>query len=78
MSKIKIITFGVITDKINEKEFVVEGINDTDSLMIYLIKQYPSLIDAKMSIAVNKNIIEQNTALSENSEVALLPPFSGG
>jgi sulfur-carrier protein len=32
----------------------------------------------KYSIAVNKQVIQNNTTLNPDDTVALLPPFSGG
>jgi molybdopterin converting factor small subunit len=32
----------------------------------------------KYIIAVDKKVIQENTVISETSNVALLPPFSGG
>ena len=51
---------------------------DTDSLITILHKDYPALANTKYLIAVNKQIINANTILDNNSIVALLPPFSGG
>jgi molybdopterin converting factor small subunit len=42
---------------------------------IFFILLWP---DAKYVIAVDKKVANENTTLTENSIVALLPPFSGG
>jgi molybdopterin converting factor small subunit len=39
---------------------------------------YPQLENTECMIAVDRNIIQSNTPLQENTEVAVLPPFSGG
>ena len=39
---------------------------------------YPQLQGFIFKIAVNQNITEENIELSENDEIALLPPFAGG
>lgn len=78
MSTIKIIAFGIIAEKLQAKELVLENISDTNSLLEHLKKTYPTLNGIKISVAVNKNIITQNTIINQESEVALLPPFSGG
>lgn len=75
---IKIISFGIIADKLQARELMLENISDTDSLMKYLSEKCPELREIKINIAVNKNIITQNTVINPGSEVALLPPFSGG
>jgi len=57
---------------------VLENIADTNSLVIELHDLYPALAKAKYAIAVDKKVVNENTTLTENSIVALLPPFSGG
>jgi molybdopterin synthase sulfur carrier subunit len=51
---------------------------DTDSLINALHKDYPEFIQTKYVIAVDKQVIKENTLLYKKSTVALLPPFSGG
>jgi len=69
--------FGKLAD-IAGNSVSVNDVNDTDSLMTVLEKIYPALAGAKYVVAVNKQVIKGNTSLDKNSEVALLPPFSGG
>jgi len=54
------------------------GIKDTNELIKNLEQQFPALSTAHYSIAVNKKIVQENTAFNENDTIALLPPFSGG
>ena len=58
--------------------FEIDKVADTDELIKKLQSKYPALINAKYKIAVNRNIIQSNTALQQDAEIALLPPFSGG
>ena len=45
----------------------------------WLVATWPALNDATFVIAVNRKIIsDKDHPISENDEVALLPPFSGG
>jgi molybdopterin converting factor small subunit len=73
----QIILFGRLAD-IAESPIVVNYAADTDSLIKELHKTYPALAESKYVIAVNKQVVNSNTLLNENSVVALLPPFSGG
>jgi molybdopterin converting factor small subunit len=43
-----------------------------------LEEKYSSLRNAKYIIAVDRKVIIKNTVINETSDVALLPPFSGG
>ena len=69
--------FGRLAD-IAGNSVSVNDVNDTDSLIADLQKNYPALTETKYVVAVNKQVIKGNTLLDKNSEVALLPPFSGG
>lgn len=76
--KINIIVFGQLTDIIGNDNLVVSDTKNTDSLMEQLHKLYPALADTKFLVAVDKQLITANTILTNNSTIALLPPFSGG
>lgn len=70
--------FGQLTDITGNSSVTLEDVADTDILIQQLQLKYPGLLQAKYAIAVNKQIIQHTTALQQNAEVALLPPFSGG
>ena len=74
---VNIIIFGRLTD-IAGSSLALENIPDTNSLVKELHSLYPALADSKYVVAVNKKVVNENTTLSDNSIVALLPPFSGG
>jgi molybdopterin synthase sulfur carrier subunit len=74
---LNIIIFGRLTD-IAGSSLTLENVADTNNLVKELHILYPGLADAKYVIAVDKKVVNENTTLTENSIVALLPPFSGG
>ncbi len=74
---IKVILFGKLSD-IAGSSVSVNDVTDTDGLEIALHKNYPALAKIKYVIAVDKQVIKENTSLNDNSIIALLPPFSGG
>ena len=74
---LNIIIFGRLTD-IAGNSLALENIADTNNLVKELHILYPGLADAKYVIAVDKQLIKENTVLNKKSMVALLPPFSGG
>ena len=74
---VKIILFGKLAE-IAGGALSVDNVADTDSLINALHKDYPEFTKAKYLIAVDKQVIKENTVLNKKSTVALLPPFSGG
>ena len=74
---VKIILFGKLAD-IAGSSVSVDNVPDTDSLVDSLNKRYPELVTTKYVIAIDKQVIKENTVLNKKSMVALLPPFSGG
>jgi hypothetical protein len=75
---IEVRIFGQLEDITSTPTVLIKKVGDTDSLQEELFMTYPALKEKKFSIAVNQNIIHQNTMLDDNAQVALLPPFSGG
>ena len=75
--QINIIIFGQLCDLLGEN-LILNNIADTDNLTAVLNEKYPELADSKYMMAVNKKLVIENTLLTNNSTVALLPAFSGG
>lgn len=76
--EIDIISFGKISDFIKNQRIDITCISDTDGLKIYLEKTFPEISQMKYKLALNENLIQQNTQISGNDLVAIMPPFSGG
>jgi len=76
--KIKILFFGQLTDITGVDSITMDGINDTAMLTDTLNKIYPGLVDSNYVLAINNEQVTENTMLTDNSTIALLPPFSGG
>ncbi len=74
---ITILFFGKLAE-IAGSSTEVQQVSSTDELLAQLYIQFPLLISEKFVMAVDKKMISSNTILSDNSTVALLPPFSGG
>ena len=76
--EINIIAFGQIVELTGSQSWKISGVKNTDELMKKLAEQFPSLPKINFILAVNKNVIINNTELNTNDTVALLPPYSGG
>ena len=75
---VNIIAFGQLAEIIGHRPIISQDIADTDALIAELHGLYPFLSDIPYRIAVDKEIISQKTALTNQSQIALLPPYSGG
>jgi molybdopterin converting factor small subunit len=76
--KISIRAFGMIAEKIGSDQIQLTGISTVEELRESLFEQFPELKNMKFSIAINKHLATGNAPIPANSEIALLPPFSGG
>ena len=79
--KYKINLFGIAKDIVgsNVTEIVVSQSADVQAVLGELKTNYPKLKDIKsLLIAVNNEYAELDLILSENDEIALIPPVSGG
>ena len=56
---------------------VMDQVNTTDELKTELTNQFPQLVEFDYLLAHNQEIVKHNRDLSENDELALLPPFAG-
>lgn len=76
--EIEIRIFGSLVDDLGAEKITLDNVHDSDDLLSMLYFKYPSLEAKKFMIAVDKKIIHSKTELNSTSEIALLPPFSGG
>jgi molybdopterin synthase sulfur carrier subunit len=76
--EIKILAFGQIAEIVGDSAFSASDLKDTDALKAWLANNYPAIQNIAFAISVDKKKVGENTTLSQNSIVALLPPFSGG
>jgi len=77
-STINLLAFGIVAEKAGSSRLSISGVTDTEQLLEALFQQHPALRELRFAIAVNRKIVHANTPLQPDSEVALLPPFSGG
>lgn len=78
MKSITVKSFGKIQEIITE-DVVVNFEGETiQDLKNYLVQSYPKLADVYFNVAMNKNIVNDDMIVENQSEIALLPPYSGG
>ena len=79
--KYQIKAFGVVKDIVGGKEITLENSSSVavGDLLRELKARYPKLTALNsLFVAVNREYAEQSKMLSENDEIALIPPVSGG
>jgi len=70
--------FGLIAEITNCTEETLDFSEGSASFLLDLLFQkYPTLVEIDFQIAQDHEIISKNTMIT-GSELALLPPFSGG
>ena len=80
----KIKYFAWIKDITNleEEEINSNGIKNLDELKIFIIEKYPDLNKHMkkeiLRFAINQEYVIKNINLSDNDEIAIFPPVSGG
>lgn len=74
----EVLFFGSLADIVTAQRLSLDNQQDTDAVKQYLEEKYPSLKQSKYFLAVNKQMIQQNTTLQPGDTIALMPPFSGG
>ena len=80
----KVKYFAWIKDITNleEEEINSNIISNLDELKIFIIEKYPDLKkhmkEEILRFAVNQEYVIKNTNLSNNDEIAVFPPVSGG
>ena len=76
--KVNVILFGQLKELAGNSNIIVENVADTESLVATLHERFPAMANKKFIIAVNKQVVSNNTLLVNNCTIALMPPFSGG
>lgn len=73
--------FGRLRDAIGAAEmdyFVPANVADSESLRLLIGEEYPALLDPTVRIALNNVLVSGAAPIAGVSEVAFLPPVSGG
>ena len=76
--EINVIIFGKLIDITGSAAITINNVVDTAQLNELLHNRYPALNDYPYLMAVEKEIIQENTPLKNKDTVALLPPYAGG
>lgn len=80
MKEIEILAFGIARDILGERSTKLQtNCANIGELRAELVKAYPELQKlASLSFAVHETYQDDSFDLSKNSQVAIIPPVSGG
>lgn len=78
--KVKVLYFAQVAEKagVSEDEFDVEAGATSGDLLQMIEGRHERIKGLEFKIAVNQVLSQSTIELTENCEVALLPPFAGG
>ena len=79
--RVQILAFGIAREIVNKTEFSMDLRSDAkiSDLKNELLSQFERFEDLKkFDLAVNQQYEDDDFALSENDEIAIIPPVSGG
>ncbi|QQL50737.1 molybdopterin converting factor subunit 1 [Mucilaginibacter ginkgonis] len=78
----QILLFGITKDIVGQSQLTLpegETVGNVSQLKTWLCKQYPEFNNlSSLAIAVNSEYADDDTLIDSQSEVALIPPVSGG
>jgi molybdopterin converting factor small subunit len=74
----KLLLFGRLAEVAGCTELDIGNAADSDSVYAAAIGLCPLLEGIPATVAVNMQIVKSNERVTENDEIALLPPFAGG
>jgi len=76
--EIELISFGKISEFIDNQKIEIGAIGTTDALRAFLEKNFPMLAGMKYKLALNKDLVQHDTQIHHLDRIAIMPPFSGG
>ncbi len=76
--QVKVLFFGVLSEVAGSDCRYYSDASSTDDLRHRILDEFPEIEHYNYRLSLNNEIIESDIPLSDNDEVALLPPFAGG
>jgi len=78
--QVRVLTFGILKESLGSEPFALDlpGGATVADLLARLGVQAPAVESLRIAVSVNAEYAERSQVLSENDEVGLLPPVSGG
>lgn len=74
----EVLVFGIVAALVKADKLQVPIMHTTADLVEYVKIKYPALGQINFAVSVNRTIVSNSITVPSDSEIALLPPFSGG
>lgn len=74
----QVLVFGQLKEITGSGSINVPTAASTEELVAWLAAKYPAMTGLKYLVAVDKEIVQENTLLKEENTIALLPHYAGG
>ncbi|MBL7953069.1 MAG: MoaD/ThiS family protein [Flavobacteriales bacterium] len=73
----EVLLFGMIAEKAGSPTLQVDA-DSLEALRTQLVERIPALRGMRYAIAVDRQVVTTDHALTGTEEIAVLPPFAGG
>lgn len=75
---IKVRLFGLLADLLQSESLELPLVQDTGELLLILESKFPVLQNQTFVLTADRHIVQTVIKINHTTELALLPPFSGG
>ena len=75
---IKVRLFGLLVDLLQSESLELPMVQDTGELLLILESKFPVLQNQTFVLTADRRIVQSVMKINQTTELALLPPFSGG
>jgi molybdopterin converting factor small subunit len=76
--EIEVMVFGELAERTGFHSMKMLHLSDTAGVVAEIRRRCPDIESLPFLVAVNKEVIRENTPLKDGDQVVLMPPFSGG
>jgi molybdopterin synthase sulfur carrier subunit len=76
--KVKVLFFGVLAEVTGTSCKHFYDVRTVGDLKIRIADEFPEIVHYNFRISLNSVLTDNDPALNDNDEVALMPPFAGG
>ena len=76
--KIRVIFFGVLAEITGLNIKYYSNVSSVDEVRMRIEEDYPAIVHYSYRISLNNEFINHDQKLSDDDELALVPPFAGG